>query len=62
MKPSSFNDRWSEIYDFAWRNLKDAQSYIEKIGAEEGSTDNQVANLGNESSSQGVVILEEIKL
>ena len=40
MKPSSFNDRWSEIYDFAWRNLKDAQSYIEKIGAEEGSTDN----------------------
>ena len=35
IKPSTFNRRWNEIYEFAWENLKDSQNHVEKIGCEE---------------------------
>ena len=62
MKSSSFSNKWSEIYEFAWRNLKDSQNFIEKAG----HIDEPLATLDNEGSNQqnseGIVIIEEVKI
>ena len=38
---NSFDDQWTEIFNFSWNKIKIAQSYIEKIGFAEDISDIQ---------------------